>query len=330
MKKVLERRETGVFLILLLLCLGLSFYSPSFLSYTNIKNVLVNNVPVGIMAAGMTLVLITAGIDVSVASQMMFSATWLAIFSQSSSLANPVTVLILALLLGALTGAINGLLIASFSIPPIIITLGTASIYRGIILVYTNGRWIMNIPKWFTALGKTYYNIPLPIIYAVIIFILTAWILRYTYFGRSVYAVGGNENAARYVGVNIKKTIFLTYFYTGILCEFAGFVLDAILGNCQPSGSNGWEMNAIAAAVIGGTNILGGSGTIVGTVIGVVMMGVIENGLVVAHIPTYWQKLVYGLIIILTVTFDVLRRNYADSKKQMIEIDQEVRHEGKV
>lgn len=212
MKKVLERRETGVFLILLLLCLGLSFYSPSFLSYTNIKNVLVNNVPVGIMAAGMTLVLITAGIDVSVASQMMFSATWLAIFSQSSSLANPVTVLILALLLGALTGAINGLLIASFSIPPIIITLGTASIYRGIILVYTNGRWIMNIPKWFTALGKTYYNIPLPIIYAVIIFILTAWILRYTYFGRSVYAVGGNENAARYVGVNIKKQFFLLIF----------------------------------------------------------------------------------------------------------------------
>ena len=285
MKKILEKRETGVFLILLLLCLGLSLYSPSFLSYTNIKNVLVNSVPVGIMAAGMTIVLITAGIDVSVASQMMFSATWLAIFSQNSSMANPVTVLILALVLGAITGAINGFLIAAFSIPPIIITLGTASIYRGIILVYTNGRWIMNIPKWFTALGKTYYNIPLPIIYAIIIFLITAWILRHTYFGRSVYAVGGNENAARYVGVNIKKTI--------------------------------------AAAVIGGTNILGGSGSVIGTVIGVAMMGVIENGLVVAHIPTYWQKLVYGLIIIATVTFDVLRRNYADSKKQMIEIDQE-------
>ncbi len=323
MKKILEKRETGVFLILLLLCLGLSLYSPSFLSYTNIKNVLVNSVPVGIMAAGMTIVLITAGIDVSVASQMMFSATWLAIFSQNSPIANPVTVLILALVLGAITGAINGFLIAAFSIPPIIITLGTASIYRGIILVYTNGRWIMNIPKWFTALGKTYYNIPLPIIYAIIIFMITAWILKHTYFGRSVYAVGGNENAARYVGVNIKKTIFLTYFYSGLLCGFAGFVLDAILGNCQPSGSNGWEMNAIAAAVIGGTNILGGSGSVIGTVIGVAMMGVIENGLVVAHIPTYWQKLVYGLIIIATVTFDVLRRNYADSKKQMIEIDQE-------
>nr|WP_295283567.1 ABC transporter permease [uncultured Blautia sp.] len=323
MKKILERRETGVFLILVLLCLGLSLYSPSFLSYTNIKNVLVNSVPVGIMAAGMTLVLITAGIDVSVASQMMFSATWLAIFSQSSVFANPVTVLILALVLGAVTGAVNGWLIAYFSIPPIIITLGTSSIYRGIILVYTNGRWIMNIPKWFTALGKTYHNIPLPIIYAIIIFILTAWILKHTYFGRSVYAVGGNENAARYVGIDIKKTIFLTYFYSGLLCGFAGFVLDSILGNCQPSGSNGWEMNAIAAAVIGGTNILGGSGTIIGTIIGVVMMGVIENGLVVAHIPTYWQKLVYGLIIIVTVTFDVVRRNYADSQKQMIEVDQE-------
>ena len=321
MKKVLQRRETGVVLILAALCLGLSLYSPSFLSYTNIKNVLVNNVPVGIMAAGMTFVLITAGIDVSVASQLMFSATWLAIFSQSGPWANPFTVLLLALVLGACTGAINGFLISVFSIPPIIITLGTASIYRGIILVYTNGRWIMNLPKWFTALGKTYYNIPLPIAYAIIIFLLSAWILKHTYFGRSVYAIGGNKNAAHYAGIDIKKTIFITYLYSGILCGFAGFVLDSVLGNCQPSGSNGWEMNAIAAAVIGGTNILGGSGTIIGTVIGVIMMGTIENGLVVAHIPTYWQKLVYGLIIIATVTFDVIRKNYADSQKQMIEVD---------
>ena len=141
MKKILEKRETGVFLILVLLCFGLSLYSPSFLSYTNIKNVLVNSVPVGIMATGMTLVLITAGIDVSVASQMMFSATWLAIFSQSSPLANPATVLILALLLGAVTGAINGLLIACFSIPPIIITPNAANL--------TNHKMCLNVQYYF-------------------------------------------------------------------------------------------------------------------------------------------------------------------------------------
>ncbi|MDD2956993.1 MAG: ABC transporter permease [Lachnospiraceae bacterium] len=321
MKKILERRETGVFLILAILCFMLSIISPAFLSYTNIKNVLVNNVPLGIMAGGMTFVLITAGIDTSVASQMMFSATWISIFVTKSPLANPVTVLLLAAVIGLCTGAVNGFLISKFSIAPIIVTLGTASIYRGIILVYTNGTWIMNLPDWFTNLCRTWNMIPLPVVYTILIFVISAYILKRTYFGRSVYAIGGNRNAAKYAGVNIGKTIFLTYTYCGLMCGIAGLVIDSILGNCQPSGSTGWEMNAIAAAVIGGTNILGGSGTMAGTAIGVVMMGVIENGLVVAHIPTYYQKLVYGLIILVTVTFDVIRKNFADSRKQTIEMD---------
>lgn len=316
MKKLLERRETSVFLILVALCIGLTIYSPTFLSYTNIKNVLVSNTAMGIMAAGMTFVLITAGIDVSVASQMMFSATWLALLAETP-LGNPVTIVLAALLIGL----VNGALISKFDIHPIIITLGTNSIYRGIILVFTNGRWLMNLPKWFTGFSSTVFGIPLPVVYALLIFLISAYILKHTYFGRSIYAMGGNREAARYAGVNLKKTVFLTYTYTGVLCGAAGLVLDSILGNCQPSGSNGWEMNVIAAAVIGGTNILGGYGTIGGTVIGVLMMGVIENGLVVAHVPTYWQKLVYGLIIIVTVTIDVLRKKKADSRKQMIEID---------
>lgn len=320
MKKIIEKRETSVFIILLVMCIGLTLYSPAFLSYTNIKNVMVSNTPLGIMAAGMTFVLITAGIDVSVASQMMFSATFLAMFS-GTGLANPVTIVILALLIGMATGAVNGFLISKFEIHPIIITLGTNSIYRGIILVMTNGRWLTNLPKWFTAFAKPVFGIPLPVAFAVIIFLISAYILKYTYFGRSVYALGGNKQAARYAGVNIEKTIFLTYTYTGILCGAAGLILDSILGNCQPAGSNGWEMSVIAAAVIGGTNILGGYGTIGGTVIGVLMMGVIENGLVVAHVPTYWQKLVYGFIIIATVTIDILRKKKADAGKQMIEVD---------
>lgn len=320
MKKLLERRETSVFLILVALCIGLTIYSPTFLSYTNIKNVLVSNTAMGIMAAGMTFVLITAGIDVSVASQMMFSATWLALLAETP-LGNPVTIVLAALLIGLVTGAVNGALISKFDIHPIIITLGTNSIYRGIILVFTNGRWLMNLPKWFTGFSSTVFGIPLPVVYALLIFLISAYILKHTYFGRSIYAMGGNREAARYAGVDLKKTVFLTYTYTGVLCGAAGLVLDSILGNCQPSGSNGWEMNVIAAAVIGGTNILGGYGTIGGTVIGVLMMGVIENGLVVAHVPTYWQKLVYGLIIIVTVTIDVLRKKKADSRKQMIEID---------
>lgn len=321
MKRIIERRETSVFLILVLLCVVLSVYSPSFLSYTNIKNVLVNNVPLGIMAAGMTLVIITGGIDVSVAGQMMFSATWLSLFAESAGVANPLTIVLSAVILGLITGTVNGFLISRFDIHPIIVTLGTNSIYRGIILVYTNGRWIMNMPAWFTNLGKTYFGIPLPVVYAVFLFLVSAFVLKKTSFGRAVYAIGGNENAARYAGINVQRTKFITYIYSGLMCGIAGLIYDSVLGNCQPSGATGWEMSVIAAVVIGGTNILGGYGTITGTVIGVVMMGVIENGLVVAHVPTYWQKLVYGLIILFTVTIDVLRKRRADSRKQMIEIN---------
>ena len=321
MKKLFERRETSVFLMLAVLMIGLSIYSPTFLSYTNIKNVLVNNVPLGIMAAGMTFVIITAGIDVSVAGQMMFSATWLSLFAEKSGFANPLTVTVLAILMGLTTGAINGFLISKYDIHPIIITLGTNSIYRGIILVYTQGRWIMNLPGWFTGMSKSILEIPLPVVYAIIVFIVSAFILRKTYFGRSIYALGGNLSAAKFAGINSKKTIFITYTYSGLMCGIAGLIYDSILGNCQPSGANGLEMSVIAAVVIGGTNILGGSGTIIGTAIGVIMMGIIENGLVVAHVPTYWQKLVYGLIILTTVTVDVIRRMNSDSNKNMIEID---------
>jgi len=321
MNRLFERREAGVLCILLVLGIALAVYSPAFLTQVNIKNILVNNSALAIMAVGMTLVLITGGIDVSVASQMMFSATLLAEFS-FLPFANPFTIVLAAIVIGAVTGSINGLLISHFNIDPIIITLGTNSIYRGIILVYTSGRWIMNLPGWFTAFSKTVGGVlPLPVVYVVLLLVLTAYILRYTSFGRAVYACGGNVEAARRAGINVNRTIFRTYAYTGVLCGIAGLVQDSILGNCQPAGSNGWEMNVIAAAVIGGTNILGGSGTMAGTAIGVLLMGVIENGLVVAHVPTYWQKLVYGVIIIMTVTIDILRKNRADAGHQLIEID---------
>ena len=170
MKKLLERRETSVFLILAVLCIGLTIYSPAFLSYTNIKNVLVSNTALGIMAAGMTFILITAGIDVSVASQMMFSATWLALLAETPA-GNPVTLVLAALVIGLFTGAVNGFLISRYNIHPIIITLGTNSIYRGTILVITNGRWLMNLPKYFTAFSKTVFGIPLPVVYALVIFL---------------------------------------------------------------------------------------------------------------------------------------------------------------
>ena len=192
MKKLLERRETSVFLILAVLCIGLTIYSPAFLSYTNIKNVLVSNTALGIMAAGMTFILITAGIDVSVASQMMFSATWLALLAETPA-GNPVTLVLAALVIGLFTGAVNGFLISRYNIHPIIITLGTNSIYRGTILVITNGRWLMNLPKYFTAFSKTVFGIPLPVVYALVIFLVSGYLLKHTYFGRSIYAMGGNH-----------------------------------------------------------------------------------------------------------------------------------------
>lgn len=321
MKRLFEKRETSIFLMLVALCVMLTAYSANFLTRTNILNILISNTPLAIISIGMTLVIITGGIDVSVASQMMVSATVIAHFA-FLPMANVVTVTLLALLCGLVTGSINGFLISKFNISPIVITLGTSSIYRGLILIFTNGKWVMNLPKWFIAIGKPASGFPLTILYAAIIFVIMACVLRFTSFGRSIYAYGGNIEASKRAGINIQRTIFLTYTYCGMLCGIAGLLLNSILGNYQPTGGGGMEMSAIAAVVIGGTNILGGYGSMAGTAIGVVLMGVIENGLVVAHVPTYYQKMVYGLIIIITVSLDILRKNNVESKQQLIEIDE--------
>lgn len=178
----------------------------------------------------------------------------------------------------------------------------------------------MNLPSWFVAIGKPQGGFPMTILYAVLIYVLGSLALRYTNFGRAVYAYGGNSEAARRVGIRLGRTITLTYTVQGVCCGFAGLILLTILGNFQPSGSAGLEMTAIAAVVIGGTNILGGSGTLYGTALGVVLMGVIENALVVAHVPTYYQKLVYGLIVILAVSLDILRKRSADARQQRIDV----------
>ncbi|MGI6070240.1 MAG: ABC transporter permease [Blautia sp.] len=319
MKRILEKRETGVFLIILILCVAVSIYSPNFLTRNNLLNILVNNTPLAILAIGMTFVIITGGIDVSVASQMMFSAAALAYFVFQPA-ANGFLAIVLALACGCLTGMFNGALISVFDIPPLIITLGTNSMLRGTILIITNGKWTMNLPDWFISLGKPASGIPMTLVYTVILYAAASLVLKFTSFGRTVYAYGGNCEAAKRAGIHIKKTIFFTYTICGICSGFAGLLMLTILGNFQPSGSNGLEMSAIAAVVIGGTNILGGFGTLYGTALGVILMGMIENILVVAHVPTYYQKMVYGLIIIIAVSLDILRKRKAESRQQLIDV----------
>lgn len=319
MKALLKRREMGVALIIFVLGTAVALYSPAFLTVKNILNILINNTPLAIAAIGMTFVIITGGIDDSVAGQMMISAMVLA-YAVFMPWCNPFIAIIISIACGLITGTINGLLIALFDVPPLILTIGTNSMMRGIILVVTNGKWIMGLPAWFVTIGKPANGFPSSILYALLLFVAGSWILKYTKFGRCVFAVGGNREAARRVGINIKKTLILTYTLSGACSGFAGLLLLTILGNFQPSGSMGLEMNAIAAAVIGGTNINGGAGTLAGTALGVILMGLIENSLVVAHIPSYYQKMVYGLIIIVAVSVDVISKNKADSKRLAIDV----------
>jgi len=319
MKWLIKKHETVIFLILVVLCISFSLYSKNFLTKTNILNILVGNVPLAIIAIGMTLVIITGGIDISVASQMMVSATILAHFSFLPA-ANVVTVVVLALLCGIVMGAINGFLITKFNVPPIIITLATNNIYRGLTFVITRGTWVMDLPKWFTSIGKPDSGFPLTIIYTFILFVVTDLFLKYTTLGRSIYAIGGNLVAAKYAGINTKRTIFFTYTYCGALCGIAGLLLDCILGSLQPSGGSSLMMSSIAAVVVGGTNILGGSGSMVGTAISVALMGVIENGLVILRVSIYYKVLFYGLLLTIAIVVLVLRENNAKAKQQIIEI----------
>ncbi|MDD7464227.1 MAG: ribose ABC transporter permease [Anaerococcus sp.] len=304
-KSLKENPNFGTFIALILLVVIVSVLNSRFLQVSNLMNLLRQLIINGFIALGMTYVILTGGIDLSVGSILAFTSAIFAGLMQNGM--SPVLAIILAIVLGAILGFINGLLITKGKLAPFIVTLATMTIFRGATLVYTDGRPIAgqrdNFIFAFLGRGKV-FGIPFQVILFAIIFILLLILLKKTSLGRKVYAVGGNEKASFISGINIDKVKIFVYTISGILATISGLVLTSRLNSAQPTAGTAYEMDAIAAVVLGGTSMTGGSGSLVGTLIGILILGVLNNGLNLLGVSSFYQQIVKGVVILLAVLVD--------------------------
>jgi len=296
----------GTILILLFLVAIVSIISPNFLDLNNIMNILQQVSVNGLIALGMTFVILTAGIDLSVGSILALSGMALGMMILSG--VNEVLAIIIVLALGAVLGFVNGTFISKVKLEPFIVTLATMTMFRGITLVISDGIPAMGVTTDapildFLSQGKI-LGIPFPTILFLIVFLILMLILQNTVFGRGVYAIGGNEEVARLSSVPTNKIKTSVYVISGIMSALAGAILTSRLSSSQPTAGTGFELDAIAAVVIGGTSLAGGRGRIFGTLIGVLIIGVINNGLNVMGVSAFYQQFIKGLIILIAVILD--------------------------
>lgn len=304
----------GIIIALLAMFIFLTVFPAtreSFLTSKNMFNILRQNASNLFLATGMTMVIILGGIDLSVGSVIALSGVVAAGCVVNFGLPEIVGFLA-ALAVGAIVGMFNGLVICKTDIPPFIVTLASMNIAKGIALVLTGGAPIRCMTDGFKFPGAGYVGpIPTPVILMVIVYIIVVLMINKTQFGRHIYAVGGNVQAAQFSGINVSKVKFIVYTYTGIMAGLAGIVIASRLYSGQPTAGNGAEMDAIASVVIGGTSMSGGSGRIGGTLIGVLIIGVLNNGLNLLGVDSNFQYIVKGLVILLAVYVDFLRNKKA-------------------
>lgn len=300
----------GIIVALIAMCVFLIVFPATrstFLTSKNIFNILRQNASNLFLATGMTMVIILGGIELSVGSVIALSGCVAAGCIVNLGLPEAVGFLA-AILVGALVGLFNGFIISSTNIPPFIVTLASMNITKGIALVYTQGAPIRCMTDAFKFPGAGYVGpIPTPVILMFVVFLIAALIMNRTQLGRHIYAVGGNAMAAQFSGINIKKVKFIVYIYTGIMAGIAGVIVASRLYSGQPTAGDGAEMDAIAAVVVGGTSMSGGSGRIGGTLIGVLIIGVLNNGLNLLGVDSNWQYIVKGFVILLAVYIDFIR-----------------------
>ncbi len=298
----------GIVISFVLLFVVLSVASPNFLSTNNLINVLRQVSINGVLAVGMTFVILTAGIDLSIGSILALAGAASASLVTGPDAHNPAIALVAGLVAGCFCGAINGLLIARFRVPAFVTTLGMLSVARGATLLYSGGRPIPNLSIGFRWLGQgSIVGIPVPVIIFAIVFAIAAVVLRHTIYGRRIYAVGGNPRSAKTSGINVRAITFSVYVIMGALAGLAGVMLTARTTSALPQAGIGYELDAIAAVVIGGTSLTGGVGRIGYTLVGVLIIGMISNGLDLMGVSSYYQQIIKGSIIVLAVLIDRTR-----------------------
>lgn len=291
-------------IILVVFTIVLGILNPRFLQVNNIANVLNQTSINALLAAGLTIVILTGGIDISVGSILAFTGATAAILMASD--VNVLLVVVLALGIGISAGALNGLFISRWNLQPMIVTLATLSVFRGATYLITNGSPVGIKSDTFRTIGagKFLNYIPIPVIIMVVLFAAGHFLLTRTPFGRHIYAVGGNEDSAYLSGVSVRKTKLMAYVLSGGLAAAAGLILTARLSSAQPLAGQGYELDAIAAAVIGGTSLKGGHGRILFTIVGALIIGMLNNALNLMDVSSYYQTVIKGLVILAAVLLD--------------------------
>ncbi|MEZ5769886.1 MAG: ABC transporter permease [Paracoccaceae bacterium] len=312
-------QKYGILVALILICVILTFANEYFLTTRNIVNVLRQTSINGILAIGMTFVILTRGIDLSVGSVVALAGVVSASFATTASTAMvpggpypaPLA-LAIGLLVGLAAGAINGNIVARFKVPAFVTTLGMLSAARGLTLIYAGGKPVPALTDAYRYIGTgSILGIPMPVILFALVFLGSLWVLTSTRFGRHVYAAGGNPHAARVSGVNVRRVIVLVYVISGAFAGIAGMILAARTGSALTQAGIAYELDAIAAVVIGGTSLSGGVGKVTGTLIGALLIAVVNNGLDLMGVESYYQQVIKGMLIVAAVMLDQARAKQA-------------------
>ncbi|MGY4691333.1 ABC transporter permease [Salibacterium sp. K-3] len=324
MKFLLKQKEFSVLAIVVIISIILSFVSPVFLTVQNLLDIVEGNAVIGILAIGMTLIIITSDIDVSVAALTTAVTVSIGYLFQylPDSWISVVLIFLIAPLIGMLLGAFNGLLVSKIKIPAIVVTLGTLNIFSGLVLYITNGNYInsTNFPESFMAFSNIEIaGIPILIYLFALVAAGTWFILKYTLIGRSVLAIGGNAQSSVRVGINFEKVKMFVFSYMGFLGGIAAIAQTSYTSAIDPNGLAGLELTVIAAVVLGGANIHGGRGSIPGTLLGVLLLAIMQNGMILARIDTFWQNVVTGAIIVIAVSYDEI--NHRRNQEKLSNID---------
>lgn len=299
----LKKYHIGPLIGLIVLVVGLTLASSQFFTLGNLSNVLLQTSDNALIAVGMTFVILTAGIDLSVGSTLALSSAIAAGLMAGNM--NPWLASFIGIAVGAGAGLVNGLFVAYGRLAPFIVTLGTMTLFRGLTEIYTQGMPIFNLPNSFSNFGAgRIVGIPIPVWVTAIVFFGAWLILRRMTMGRRIYALGGNEGAAYLAGVPVKRYLVLVYVISGVLAALAGLVLTSRLSTAEPTAGTGYELDAITAVVLGGTSLFGGEGTLLGTLIGALILGVINNGLNILNVNSFYQDAVKGAIILLAIMLD--------------------------
>lgn len=298
-------RQLGILLVLVIMSVVFSIGSEFFLTFSNFISIFQQAAISGTLAIGMTLVIITAGIDLSVGSTVGLSAAVAASIMVKHGAGGIIPAIAMALLIGLICGLVNGILISCLNLQPFLVTMGTLSLYRGIEYIYTGAVTVRGLPAEFTKTMNAWNNsIPVPVIIMFCVMLVVYLVVKYTKYGRYVFAIGGNEEATRLSGVNVKLVRIATYTIMGLICAICAILYIGRIGSADANTGTGYEMDAIAAAAIGGASLAGGKGNLVGTILGAVMLAMLQNGLTLLKVQSFYQTAATGLIIIIAVIID--------------------------